>query len=222
MLIVVGIVFIRSDVEVILDNYFDSVAKSWDDNPVKFERAEAMALQIRKITFSSNKSVMDFGSGTGLLGIQLRDLFSHVILADASTQMLAVANEKITAAKLENIETLQVNGLSELQGKQSAIVTLMTLHHIYNLNLFFADASEKLEENGMLIIADLYKEDGSFHQHHSIFDGHNGFDVDSLSLLAKNRGFEVISINHFYDFKKGDTVYPLFLFVAQKLASISA
>lgn len=204
-----------------MGQYFDTVANDWDTCPVKVERAEITAAKIKEIHFESNHSIVDFGSGTGLLGFQLKDAFSHVHLADSSEKMLEVAQAKIAEANINNIETHQIDRLSELTSKHSAIATLMTLHHIPDVDEFFTHAYGALEDEGILIVADLYEDDGSFHKHNPSFDGHNGFNVSALSTIAENAGFSVQHIEQYYEiwqenFDGVEVSYPLFLFVVKK------
>ena len=207
-----------------MNNYFDNAADSWDQDPVKVERAKATAGKIKELELELYASMVDFGCGTGLLGLCLSNIFAKVILADSSSRMLQVAQDKISAVKIENVETRQVEKLSELTSQYSAIATLMTLHHITDIDEFFSDANSRLEHNGHLIIADLYQEDGSFHKHNPSFDGHNGFDVAELTALAERAGFSVQGVEPYYDLLhenfEGEVVpYPLFLFVARKTES---
>lgn len=204
-----------------MESYFDSVADEWDANLSKVDRAKVTANKIKGINFNSYNSCVDFGSGTGLLGVQLQDTFTMVHLVDSYKEMLKVADNKLADAKITNIETHHIDKLSDLESKHSAIFTLMALHHIDNINGFFIDAYEVLEENGTLIIADLYKDNGSFHNHNSSFHGHHGFDVQELSNLAESFGFKVEKVEQYYEIEKenaeGEIIsYPLFMFVARK------
>jgi len=197
------------------------VASVWDKSPVKVERAEITAAKIKEVHFESYNSIVDFGSGTGLLGVHLKDTFAHVHLVDSSEKMLQAAQTKIAEANINNIETHQVDRLSELTSKHSAIATLMTLHHIPDVNEFFTDAYSVLEDNGIMIIADLYKDDGSFHKHNPTFNGHNGFNVSALTAIAENTGFTIQCVEQYYEiwqenFDGVEVSYPLFLFVVKK------
>ncbi|SHO56779.1 class I SAM-dependent DNA methyltransferase [Vibrio quintilis] len=205
-----------------MDNYFDVVARQWEHNPMRLERAQATADQIRQVNFSARKSLVDFGCGTGLLGVQLRGDFQQIHLADSSAEMLKVAQENVSVAGLTDIHTHRISRLTDLPAKYSAITTLMTLHHLADLKQFFTDACQVLEEKGMLMIADLYKEDGSFHDHHPGFDGHHGFDIPVLTAIAEGCGFQVRNAQQYYAVEKenkaGEMVsYPLFFFVAEKI-----
>lgn len=207
-----------------MNKYFDMVAAGWDQNPLKIERARLTAEKIQAIPFDSYKSFVDFGSGTGLLGIHFKDIFAQVHLVDSSSEMLRVAQSKLTAAQINNVTIHAVDGLAALPATHSAIATLMALHHIADTEQFFVDAHATLDTNGYLIIADLYAEDGAFHAKHATFDGHNGFDVVALSALAKKTGFHVHSVTPYYEIWRDNTAgertsYPLFMFIAQKKAS---
>ena len=204
-----------------MSNYFDAMADDWDKNRLKIERAEITAAKIKAVHFDSFNSFVDFGCGTGLLGINLKDTFTYIHLVDSSKEMLQVAQAKITAANIENIETHQTDKLSELAAKHSAIATLMTLHHIPDVSGFFSDAYRLLEDNGVMIIADLYEEDGSFHKNKSTFHGHNGFNISALTAIVEKAGFTVQSVEPYYEICKENfagmkTAYPLFLLVAKK------
>ncbi|KOY36154.1 class I SAM-dependent methyltransferase [Vibrio parahaemolyticus] len=201
-----------------MSDYFDSVASSWDENPMKIERARVTAAKVKEIDFGSYNSVVDFGSGTGLLGIQLRNTFTHVHLADSSAKMLEEAKSKIAKASLNNVHTHQVKCVSELNSRYSAIVTLMTLHHIPDVQGFFSQAHSVLEQGGTLIIADLYKENGSFHRHNPEFSGHNGFDVSELKVIAEHSGFYVELVEPYFEiFQENEAgvevSYPLFFWL---------
>lgn len=204
-----------------MENYFDAAARGWDADPMKVTRAKTTADRIKQITFHSNRSVVDFGCGTGLLGVHLKDIFDQVHLVDSSSEMLQVASEKIANAHIDNMSTHCIDQLSKLGQQVSAIATLMVLHHIDNTADFLAEAFDALESKGVLVIADLYKEDGSFHKHDASFSGHNGFDTDKLSVLAEQNGFVVESVEKYFDiwkenYQQQKVPYPVFLFVARK------
>ncbi|CAH0528906.1 Carboxy-S-adenosyl-L-methionine synthase [Vibrio hippocampi] len=206
-----------------MGTYFDGQASNWDECPLKLERAQITANKIKKIAFHSHESIVDFGCGTGLLGLQFYNEFQQVHLVDASSKMLDKAKAKIDAAKIDNTEIHNISSISELKSEHSVIMTLMTLHHIEDTKEFLFNAFNKLEENGCLIIADLFKEDGAFHKHNPNFVGHNGFDVEHLTELAKNVGFSVEQCGRYYEIWQENyegikIEYPLFLFVARKIS----
>lgn len=207
-----------------MNQYFDEMTNGWDSDSLKVQRASITAQHIKALNFVECQRCVDFGSGTGLLGIQLRDVFDEVILADASHNMLNVAQRKLTQAQVSNVRTLPVSGVSDIAPATSVIVTLMTLHHIDDTAQFLADALQRLSPLGSLVIADLYAEDGAFHKHNLSFTGHNGFDPQALITLANEVGFSLQAfVPHYYEIWQENyalqrVAYPLFMLVLQKTA----
>ncbi len=208
-----------------MDNHFDKLAETWDQDPMKIERSRLTAEYCKKVSLYANKSLLDFGGGTGLLSLFLQDSFESITIADTSKEMLRVAREKIEEAKISNIKTYELTSdISEIPGNYSAIITLMTLHHIIDIDSFLHGASKVLDDHGALIIADLYQDDGSFHKNVQGFDGHNGFEIEHLSKKLESAGFKVTQVNKYFEIKKENYSgkehnYPLFFLVAEKQGS---
>jgi ubiquinone/menaquinone biosynthesis C-methylase UbiE len=196
---------------------FDARAKDWDEIPVRAERARAVAEAIREgVKLSSKTSALEYGCGTGLLSFALQPYLGPITLADSSTGMLEVLRDKIAASRARNMTPIQLDLSHDPHpaGKFDLIYLLMTLHHIPDtadiLKKFFA----LLEPSGHLCIADLDKEDGSFHDYE--FVGHTGFDRKDLEKMLRLTGFTNVRFTTPFAMKKGARVYPLFLAVAQK------
>lgn len=209
-----------------MNDYFDSMAEDWDLNPMRIERAKATAEQVKHTLFYSRKSLVDIGGGTGLLAVLLKEEFEHVVIADTSDEMLRVSGKKIQDAGIGNISTVKLNGdLSAIDGKHSAIIMLMTLHHIEHIEECLTTVSELLEEDGVLMIADLHQEDGAFHSHHNGFAGHDGFDTDELTRHLHQHNLEVIGVKDYYQIERegGDgqvETFPLFFMAARKITPV--
>jgi cyclopropane fatty-acyl-phospholipid synthase-like methyltransferase len=205
-----------------MSDYFDQVASTWEQNPMINVRARITAEYLKLASLKVNKHLLDFGGGTGSLSVYLLDSFDQITIVDTSKEMLKVAQEKIKEAKITNIKTFKIkDNISEIVDKYSAIITLMTLHHISDIDKFFYSASKILDKHGALIIADLYQEDGSFHKHDHGFNGHNGFKIEELSKKLKYAGFEVSQVCEYFEIKKEinpgeEKVFPLFFLVAEK------
>ncbi|WP_148899475.1 hypothetical protein [Fodinibius salinus] len=80
---------------------------------------------------------------------------------------------------------------------------------------------ELLNSGGHLCVADLDKEDGSFHGHDAE-DVHKGFDQKKLAGVAEKQGFINISFSTAYKMEREvnesdeTKLFPIFLMVAQK------
>ena len=197
---------------------FDEQAREWDNDPMKVERAEKLAIEIKKnITIKPNMSALDFGCATGLLSFFLKDNFNSISLADMSKEMISVLNEKIQRNQLTHFQSILLSENSILPtNSYDVIYTSMTLHHIPDLQAILAQFYNSLKDNGIVCIADLVQEDGSFHNHDSSFDGHNGFSKEKLENQFINNGFIILHYQQFYSISKNEREYPLFLMFAQK------
>ena len=61
---------------------FDARAATWDDDPTKVERAQAVADAIvRHVSLTGAMNAMEFGCGTGLLSFMLRPRLGRITLA---------------------------------------------------------------------------------------------------------------------------------------------
>ncbi|MCF6295812.1 MAG: class I SAM-dependent methyltransferase [Flavobacteriaceae bacterium] len=202
--------------------HFDTLAKDWDNDPTKTERAKIFANEITHfIKPNKNWNALEFGSGTGLLSYELKDVFDEITLVDNSEGMIDVLKEKIKKSDITNFKPLHLDLLSDNLniGTFNVIFTLMTLHHMPNLNKILNIFNSLLKPNGYLCIADLVKEDGSFHYEYPDFDGHNGFDKNELSEFLTNNGFTVDYYNICFEIKKEseNKTYPLFLMICKKV-----
>ncbi len=206
-------------------NRFDKQAKNWDNDPNKILRAKKVATEIKNfIKPTENSKVLEFGCGTGLLSYQLKDYFKTFILTDTSKGMIDVLQQKIKHESITNFHPLLINLLKENLNECNfdVIYTMMTLHHILDIPKILNRFKSLLKTHGYLCIADLVKEDGSFHSSHPDFDGHNGFDKNKLSNLLKANGFIVEYYNLYFEIEKEVNnkikKFPLFLMICKKVS----
>ena len=168
---------------------FDIKAADWDKNPMHWARSEAIVEKIRKrIPLNRNMSALEYGAGTGIASFLLRDHLKEITLMDNSSEMVRIMEEKIEATKVANLKVLNfdLEHNDHNAGKFDLIFTQMVLHHVADIDSIIKKFSKLLNAGGFLAIADLYKEDGSFHGEG--FSGHNGFDPESLAkILSKNQ-----------------------------------
>ncbi len=203
--------------------HFDKKAQDWDSDPTKTIRAIAFAKEIKSfIPTTERKEALEFGCGTGLLSFQLKDFFQTITLADHSEGMIKVLEKKIKAQEINNFKPLLISNYEEElpENHFDVIYTLMTLHHIQNIETILKVFNQTLKTKGYLCIADLVSEDGSFHSQFPDFDGHQGFDKEELSSLLAKNGFDVgfYKITYTIERKTEDKIkkYPLFLLIARK------
>jgi ubiquinone/menaquinone biosynthesis C-methylase UbiE len=200
---------------------FDERAKTWD-TPQKAQRAQAVADSIKRhLELTTDMTGFEYGCGTGLLSFCLSEDLRHITLADSSVGMLEVLKEKIQTAGVSHMTPLQLDLMEDAAPATSfnLIYTMLTLHHIDDTDRILGIFHTLLEQNGFLCIADLDKEDGSFHR--AGFDGHKGFERSQLKTKLERAGFTEIQFETCYAIEKevasGETrAFPVFLMTCKK------
>ena len=202
-------------------NSFDERAAQWDENPERLIRAQDAARSIRNhVPLDSKWIAMEYGCGTGLARFILQPFLGHLVMADSSSGMLTVLQEKISRAGVTNMTCIRLDLATDPAPAAlfHLIFTSMTLHHVDDtlslLNRFY----DQLKDGGYLAVVDLDVEDGSFHG--KGFTGHKGFDRTVLEGQVHQAGFERVV---FYDLapltkntEMGMRTFPLFLLVAHR------
>jgi predicted TPR repeat methyltransferase len=170
---------------------FDKAAATWDEEPrrVQLTRDVAAAI-IREVEPTGEMDALDFGCGTGLLTLQLQPHLRSIIGVDTSRGMLDVLERKIRDWRLSNVRTLcrDIVGGERPEGAFHLIVSSMALHHVANLSALFRVFHGLLLSGGILCVADLDKEDGSFHDDPTGVL-HFGFDRTEVMELLAAAGF---------------------------------
>jgi ubiquinone/menaquinone biosynthesis C-methylase UbiE len=202
---------------------FDERAKDWDSDPAKVERARVVAEAIRNtILLKKEMKVLEYGCGTGLVSFALQPDLGPITLADTSQGMLDVLSQKIADAAVTNMHPVRLDLASDPLPDERYDLTysLLTLHHIHDVDTVLRKFHEVLAPDGYLLIADLDKEDGSFHTDGTT-DVHLGFDRDELRQKVEAVGFGNVAFSTPYAIKKQiggeEKTFPLFLMSAQKM-----
>lgn len=203
---------------------FDNKAESWDKDPVKIERAKKFAENIViSLKENENMEAMEFGSGTGQVSLFLHEYFKNIYLIDSSEGMIEVLKKNIHERGIRNMKAICKDILREdvnIDGLD-VIYTLMTLHHIEEIDRILEIFNKHMKPGAFLFIGDLEKEDGSFHDHSQNFKGHHGFEKEKLVSLLEAKGFRQIEYRNFFQltkkFEDGSAKdFPLFFMAAKK------
>lgn len=202
-------------------NEFDKKARDWDNNPMHWDRSEAVAKSIQEMIPVHNKmKALEYGAGTGILSFILSEKLGEITLMDNSKEMVEVMLEKTKTSDVKNLNPLFFDlEHFDYQGpKFDLIYLLMVLHHVSDTHLLLNKFCNMLNPGGYIAIADLYAEDGSFHGEG--FTGHNGFEVAILQKDLEEIGFRSVKSKNCYMVKRdvnGELVdFPVFLMVASK------
>nr|WP_321426957.1 class I SAM-dependent methyltransferase [uncultured Acetobacteroides sp.] len=198
-------------------NDFNARAAEWD-TPQRVKKAQRVAAAIEgAVTLDPSMDVMEYGCGTGLVGLQLLAKIGTATFIDTSEGMLEVLSSKLAQQQLPNAQVCNVDLSADtsFSGAYDLIFSSMTLHHIPDYAAILARFSGLLKPGGKLAIVDLVSEDGSFHG--AGFEGHNGFDLAQLAQAFGAAGLAVTHSDVFMEMKRENgRRYPLFLIVGAK------
>jgi len=202
---------------------FDKMAAEWDSNPLRVKLANDVAdAIIREIRPTHDMDTLDYGCGTGLVTLRLQPFVRSVTGADSSRGMLEVIQGKVKSRGLLNVHTQFVDFEhgGKVEGKFHLAISSMTLHHVQEPADFLKRLCDLLTPGGIIGVADLDKEDGSFHDDNK---GalHFGFDRASLKGLFEKAGFRDIRDVTATTVVKGiegkpKREYPVFLIIGRK------
>ncbi|MDF1884508.1 class I SAM-dependent methyltransferase [Sulfurimonas sp. SAG-AH-194-C21] len=198
-----------------MSDYFEDKAQDWDKDTTKTSTPLSIATAIKKkFTLNKNMSIMDFGVGTGLLGFEIAKDVKKVFGVDMSPSMLKKLREK-NSPEL-SIEAIEQDIVKEpLSDIFDGIVSSMTLHHVEDLEAFFRSIYKNLSKDGFIAIADLEKEDGTFHSDNTgVY--HFGFIKEDLCEIVKKCGFKDITFENITTINKPQRDFGVFLLSAKR------
>lgn len=200
---------------------FDKASANWDEEPRQVKLAEELAAAVAaEAGLGPDMDVLDYGCGTGLVTVFLQPFVRSITGADSSRGMLDVLREKTRKLGLPDVKTvlLEPDTSESIPGFYHLVVSCMTLHHIADVESLLRDFRRLLRPGGVLAIADLDVEDGTFHGD-SIPAAHPGFDRGEIREMLKEVGFgdirDVTAANIDKDSGGGKRTYPVFLMVAR-------
>ncbi|MBP2243285.1 ubiquinone/menaquinone biosynthesis C-methylase UbiE [Cytobacillus eiseniae] len=175
-------------------NVFEEMAKRYDTEE-RMALANVIVKEVRKeIGNSQSKSFIDYGSGTGLVSLELSDLVDSTLLVDSSQQMLEVANAKISHRGITNANVLYSDFTQETPELKADIVLLsLVLLHIPDTKKILQELFRILNSGGKLIIIDFDKNDQINHP-----KVHNGFTHEELKNSILEVGFKSMEMRTFH------------------------
>ena len=188
---------------------FNNKAETFD-SPKNIFLANLVCQAVEKqVDVLSDKEILDFGGGTGLLSLPLAKQAKSLTLVDISEKMLEQARLKAERQEIKNIQFLEQDLLkTPLEQEFDLIVVCRVLHHMPDLDAALSLFHQHLKEDGQLLIADFTKTEAN----------HHGFDLAELENKLMEHGFSSVHSQILYsaeDLFQGN-YSELFLTVAQK------
>ena len=199
-----------------MSDHFNEKAKTWDADEMIKKLSSAVGSSILEHTsLNPQMNVMDFGAGTGLICSHVAPLVNKIVAVDISEAML---DKLVAKPELQGkVEAICQNILEQpLTTQFDLIMSAMAMHHVEDTAKLIQSFSEHLTPGAKLALADLDKEDGSFHPADVEGVYHSGFERDDFKILLKTHGFEDIHFFTTHTVVKEDKEYPIFLVIATK------
>ncbi|WP_256760398.1 class I SAM-dependent methyltransferase [Cohnella sp. WQ 127256] len=178
---------------------FEMIAQMYD-TPERIQIAKVSSDAIRKyVVDAKNKNAVDFGCGTGLVGMHLLNEFNSLLFLDASQNMINQIKQKISEFDIQNVDTLcfdfEKEDLADFHADY--IFMAQVLLHIDDVEFVLSRLFDVLNEGGHLLIVD-------FDKNEKIVSDivHNGFNQDELTDMMTKIGYKDIQSKTFYSGSK--------------------
>ena len=203
-------------------NRFDTAAADWDKKDQRLELAKAIAERIALLPLRKDMHALEYGCGTGLVGLALAPRLASLVAADSSPGMLEALTAKIAEQGITNVFPRHLDlHHDDCTQDFDLIFSAMTLHHLADVDSILAKFYQCLKPGGLIALADLDEEDGSFHQDNPEGVMHHGFSRDKLAGILAGLGFSGIQISTVHTIRRKNSQgderpYPVFLMTAVK------
>ncbi|GAB1263849.1 class I SAM-dependent methyltransferase [Aurantivibrio infirmus] len=197
-------------------DFFAHKADSYEKNRSRVANVENIANAILdKVKLNKAMVLMDFGSGTGLLLEKIAPTVKKITAVDISASMNRQLAEKRELIECE-LEILELDlTKSTLDQQFDGIISSMTMHHVQDIDAMFVRLYSLLRSDGIIAIADLDLEDGSFHTEDTgVF--HSGFDRQAFIESAAKAGFKNLVTSTASTVHKEQGDYTVFLLTGEK------
>jgi len=185
------------------------------------------AESIRKIleTLSiSDANVLELGCGTGKNTQWLLSKAKHLIAADFSAEMLAIAKSHLQAQKVEFVQTDLREPWPFTPGQFNLVTCSLILEHIENLDFIFEQANTVLQPGGLFYIGELHPgkqyagSKARFDNGQGIFelDCHIHHVSDYLNI-SRERGFDLLVFEELFDNNNRESIPRVLAMVFKKM-----
>ncbi|WBL15653.1 class I SAM-dependent methyltransferase [Sutcliffiella sp. NC1] len=174
---------------------FEMIANKYD-TPERIEIANVCSDAIRNhLVDAKSKSAIDFGCGTGLVGMSLLNEFHSVLFLDSSQNMINEIEQKIADFNIHNADTLCFDIEKERPTDLQAdyIFMAQVLLHIPDVEFVLSRLFDVLNEGGHLLIVD-------FNKNEKVVSDivHYGFNLEELADKMTKIGYRDIQFKTFY------------------------
>lgn len=178
---------------------FEMIAGTYD-TPERIQIAKIASDAIQEyLVDTKDKNAIDFGCGTGLVGLNLLNNFRSIRFLDTSQNMINQIKKKVSELNIQNADIecfdFEKEGLSNLNADY--IFMVQVLLHISDAELVLSRLYDVLNEGGHLLIVD-------FNKNEKVVSDlvHNGFDQIELANIMTKIGYKNVQSKTFHTASK--------------------
>ena len=160
-------------------NYFDRVAKDWDEMRESFFSDEVREEALSTAAVQKGKIAADIGAGTGFISKGLIQKGLQVIAVDQSEAILKEMKRKFAGIETIDYRVGQAQNLPIPDATVDYAFANMYLHHVESPSEAIAEMVRILKPGGKLVITDLDEHEFDFlrEEHHDRWMGFKRTDI---------------------------------------------
>lgn len=136
--------------------FFSGIRYQWDALRKRFFPEERLSQIFQALGPLNDKTVLDAGSGTGMVAIKAALRAGNVVAVEINPQMIKRLKQMRFQLGLEKLFIVRgdIRRLCLKRGSVDIVFATLVLHHLTRPELWFAEAARVLRENGNLIVVD--------------------------------------------------------------------
>ena len=133
--------------------FWDKIAEKYSQQPIADEASYQKKLQVTQEYFKPDRSVLEFGCGTGSTAIIHAPYVKHIRAIDVSSKMIEIARGKAEAKNIKNItfEQLSIDELTVSDNTYDVVLGLSILHLLENKEAVIAKVYKMLKPEGIFV-----------------------------------------------------------------------
>lgn len=133
--------------------FWNRVARRYANMSIRNPAAYEATLDMVLAQLSPKDHVLELGCGTGTTALKLSPSVGQYVACDYSYEMIAIANEKQTAERIDNLgfRVARAGDESLPQGPFDAVLAFNVLHLLTDRHAAFEEVSQRLYPGGLFI-----------------------------------------------------------------------
>ncbi|GAL13225.1 SAM-dependent methyltransferase [Vibrio astriarenae] len=187
---------------------WDAVAETWEHNEAVQTFADQVFASLSELTQVSNKTILDFGCGTGILSQQLAPMAKSIVALDSSEAMIEVLEEK-NLSNVEPVVDMLTRGLVAQHPAFRGQFDLVVASSVCGFIPSFADACD--------IIYSILEDDGLFvHWDWEAADAEEGLTKDRVEQVLSCVGFKDVTVKEAFTIQTEQGPQKVIMGIAKK------